>query len=131
DTGLVLRLAAVTKILGARIAAAVELLRGLEQTFGSNRLMGRTRMQDALDITGADRLRDWRLPLERDLDRLLEIKPRLLVVQLGGAVGTLEKFGPQARDLVADVANRLGLGAPEKSWHNQRDSIVEFANWLA
>jgi 3-carboxy-cis,cis-muconate cycloisomerase len=131
DTGLVLRLAAVTKVLGARIAAIVELLRAHEQTFGPNRLMGRTRMQDALDIAVADRLRDWRLPLERDLDRLLEIKPRLLVLQLGGAVGTLEKFGPKGSEMAADVATRLGLAAPQKSWHNQRDSIVEFANWLA
>lgn len=130
DTALVLRLETVIAILGGRIDGVVETLAALESRFGANRLMGRTRMQDALEISIADRLLDWRLPLERDLVRLDEIKSRLLVVQLGGAVGTLAKFGPKRAEIVRSVASQLGLGVPEKAWHSQRDAIVEFSGWL-
>lgn len=131
DTALVLRLKHAVGILETRLNGMIEALRELEERFGTNRLMGRTRMQDALEISVADRLRDWRLPLERDLVRLDEIKPRLLVVQLGGAVGTLEKFGSKGAEIVQSVASQLDMGVPEKSWHNQRDTIVELSGWLA
>lgn len=131
DTALVLRLKRIIGILGTRLNGIIGALARLEERFGANRLMGRTRMQDALPITVADRLRDWRLPLERDLTRLSELKPRLLVVQLGGAVGTLEKFGDKGSEVVRSLASQLGLGAPEKAWHSQRDAIVEFSGWLA
>lgn len=131
DTGLVLRLSEILHILEARIQKLIATLEQHQKTFGSNRLMGRTRMQDALEITVADRLIDWHLPFKRDLARLAELKPRLLMLQLGGAVGTLEKFGSKRDEVVERVAAKLGLGAPTKAWHSQRDSIVEFANWLA
>ncbi len=131
DTALVMRLGPVLEILGRRISGVVASFKTLESRFGANRLMGRTRMQDALEITVADRLADWRLPLERHLQRLKELQPRLLVVQLGGAVGTLEKMGENGEAIVAAVAEALGLGVPEKSWHSQRDTIAELGNWLA
>lgn len=131
DTALILRLAQIIDILAARITHFTGTLEALESRFGANRMMGRTRMQDALEISVADRLMDWRLPLERDLARLDDLKPRLLAVQLGGAVGTLEKFGDRGEIIVQSVASQLGLEVPEKAWHNQRDAIVEFTNWLA
>lgn len=131
DTGLVLRLAPIADILQTRLQKLGETLTALEAKFGTNKLMGRTRMQDALEISVADRIRDWAAPFARDLDRLDQLRSRLLVLQLGGAVGTLEKFGPQSSAIVASVACRLGLKTTEKSWHNQRDSIVEFAGWMA
>lgn len=131
DTGLVLRLVPVLGVFEARLAEAIETLSRLAERFGDRQLMGRTRMQDALPITAADRLADWRLPLERHLARLGQLRPRLLVVQYGGAVGTLEKLGEAGPDLVERLAARLGLGAPQKAWHSQRDGIAEFASWLA
>src|SRR5690606_28845152 len=56
DTGLVLRLVTVTDIVSARLGALIRSLETLETKFGGNRMMGRTRMQDALEITAADRL---------------------------------------------------------------------------
>lgn len=131
DTSLIIRFKAIVAILDARLEGLIAALDSLAARFGANPLMARTRMQDALPIVVADRLADWKLPLIRHRQRLAELLPRLLVVQLGGPVGTADAFGAQAGKLAAGLAAALGLQAPDKAWHSQRDTLVEFAAWLA
>lgn len=130
DTGLILRLKPVIAHLDAVLAEVIERLAVIEQRFGSRQLMGRTRMQAAIPITAADRVRSWREPLVRHRKRLDERRDKLLVVQFGGAAGTLERLGEKAAGVRAALAARLGLGdAPQ--WHSQRDRIADFANLLS
>jgi len=130
DTGLILRLKHVVAHLDAVLADVVELLAGCEAQFGDRALMGRTRMQAAIPITVSDRVRAWREPLLRHRSRLETQGRDLLVVQFGGAAGTLEKLGDRATAVRAGLAERLGLGdAPQ--WHSQRDRLAEFASVLS
>ncbi len=130
DTSLVLRLAAVVGDLGARLERVIAWLEELRRVHGRVILMGHTRMQRALPITAADKVDAWRAPLERHARRLVELTPRLLVVQLGGPVGTRGGLDGQG-DAVADgLATRLGLH-PAPCWHTARDGIAEFGFWLA
>jgi 3-carboxy-cis,cis-muconate cycloisomerase len=131
DTALVLRLRAVLEIFEKRLILIRRKLHDLQKHFGERRIMGRTRMQDALPITVGDRLSSWDAPLERHLRRLNEMRPRLLVVQFGGPTGTLEALGDRAMAVTGHLAKALDLGAPARSWHSQRDNIVELADWLA
>ncbi|HWJ87210.1 MAG TPA: 3-carboxy-cis,cis-muconate cycloisomerase [Pelagibacterium sp.] len=131
DTSLVIRLKSICAILDSRIAGIAGRLDGLSERFGDRRVMARTRMQDALPIAVADRIADWRLPLARHQDRLKQLLPRLLVVQYGGAVGNQEKLGAEGPRVTKVLAEKLGLGFSEKSWHNQRDAVVELADWLS
>ena len=56
--------------------------------------------------------------------------PRLLVVQFGGAAGTLDALGDAGPQVRAALARELGLGdAPQ--WHSQRDTIADLAGWLS
>ncbi|MFY8115657.1 MAG: lyase family protein, partial [Rhabdaerophilum sp.] len=64
-------------------------------------------------------------PLQRHRQRLSEIRPRLLVVQLGGAAGNLSAFGPRGLEIMDALADDLGLARAEP-WHGGRDRIVEF-----
>jgi 3-carboxy-cis,cis-muconate cycloisomerase len=57
--------------------------------------------------------------------------PRFLVVQLGGAAGTLAALGPRAPEVVRQLAAELALGVPPLPWHAQRDSLFELGAWLA
>lgn len=131
DTGLVLRLTAVLEVLKARLMALEAALDRLSERFGRHRLMGRTRMQDALPITVAARIETWSQPLARHRDRLDDLRPRLLVLQFGGAVGTLDALGDKGPAVAARLAESLGLGLPPRSWHTQRDALAEFAGWLS
>ena len=92
--------------------------------------MAHTRMQQALPFTAADKIGTWVQPLERHRAALDSLAPRLLVVQLGGPVGTRGELKGQG-DAVADaMSERLGLGVAP-SWHSQRDRIGEFGSFLS
>jgi len=130
DTALVLRLKGVIELLDQRLDTLIHSLDGLSRRDGAVRLMAHTRMQRALPFTAADKIDTWIQPLERHRAALRALAPRLLVIQLGGPVGTrgeLKGKGDAVADALSDI---LGLGlAP--SWHSQRDRIGEFGSFLS
>ena len=130
DTSLVLRLKPVLGTLDARLAKLDERLADLSRKHGGQSLMAHTRMQQALPITWADKIAAWRAPLARHQQRLAELQPRLLVLQFGGPVGTLETLGAKGSAVAAALARELGL-APADCWHTARDNLAEFAGWLS
>jgi len=131
DTALVLRLRPVLAIFTQRLEAINQRLAGLDHEFGRRQMMGRTRMQDAVPITVADKLATWQGPPLRHLDRLRELTPRLMQLQFGGAAGTLDKLGEKANAVATRIGKTLELSVPARSWHTQRDSVVELADWLS
>ncbi len=130
DTSLVLRLKPVVEIFDARLAKLDERLADLSRKQGSQSLMAHTRMQQALPIMWTDKIAAWRAPLARHRKRLAELTPRLLVLQFGGPVGTLEKQGDKGPAVTTALARELGL-APADCWHTARDNLAEFAGWLS
>lgn len=131
DTATVL---VVGPVLDRLDAALVELLRRLAADCRSHRhsvMAARTHSQHALPTSFGLKLAGWALPLVRHRERLVELRRRLGVLQLGGAAGTLLALGPQALELGERLASELGLVMPELPWHAQRDSIAELGAWLA
>ena len=130
DTSLMLRLKSVVEHLGLLLTETIIRLTSLDERFGGRALAGVTRMQPAIPIQVADRVRAWRAPLQRHQEKLPEQSRRLLVVQLGGAAGTLEKFGDKGPAVRADLAARFGL-ADAPQWQSQRDALADFSGWLS
>jgi 3-carboxy-cis,cis-muconate cycloisomerase len=131
DTGLILRLQPVLDRFLQRLRILAEALDKLDQRFGGNPLMGKTRMRSALPITVADRLRNWSEPLEVHEAQLSALRPALSTLQFAGAVGTLDKLDDQGAPLRNALATRLGLTTPHGSWHVQRTRFGDFGNWLS
>jgi len=136
DTSLVLRLAQVARILSARLDTLDARLGDLDRRFGSEALMGRTRMQAAIAMRAGDRIRTWRAPLKDHQAKLQALLPTLLRLQFGGAVGTLDKLGSNSashkgQEVSRLLAQELGLTAPPAPWHTDRSAIIEFTHWLA
>jgi 3-carboxy-cis,cis-muconate cycloisomerase len=131
DTSLVLRLRPVLDIFAARLTAIEVQLDALTQKHGKQPAMARTRMQRALPIAWGDRIAAWRAPLARHQQRLAELRPRLMVLQFGGPVGTLDKFGDRGPALAAALGKALDLPVPGISWHSARDNLAELAGWLS
>jgi 3-carboxy-cis,cis-muconate cycloisomerase len=69
--------------------------------------------------------------LVRHVHRLDQISARLLVVQFGGAAGTLAALGDKGLAVSQALGGQLKLAVPEMPWHAQRDNFVEFAGWLS
>jgi 3-carboxy-cis,cis-muconate cycloisomerase len=130
DTSLILRLKPILALFEARLRGLVDVLRGLETSQGATPLMGRTRMQRALPIHAADKLRGWREPLERHGVRLDELRPRLLIVQFGGAVGVRGDLDGKGEAVAAELARLLQLRAGP-CWQVERDGLAELAAWTS
>lgn len=131
DTACVLQIRSAIVLLRSRMAAVVNGLSALAEAHRSTVLAGRTHSQQALPITFGLKAAAWLAPLLRHVERLRELEPRLLVVQLGGAAGTLAALGDKGLAVTQALATELKLAVPLMPWHAQRDGFVEFAGWLS
>lgn len=127
DSAMMVRLKMIVSALQGRIDLLGSSLQVLATTYGNDSLMGRTRMQAALPIAVADRIRAWWGPLSRLRG---DLQNDVFVVQLGGPVGTLAELGDAAPAVRQRVAQLLDL-ADAPCWHTQRDRMVRIAGWLA
>jgi adenylosuccinate lyase len=96
-------------------------------------MAGRTHFQHALPITFGYKLAVYLSNFQRHLQRLNELEARCLVVQFGGAAGTLASLGPDDTGLRVRkrLAAELNLQDPAITWHVARDCIAETTNFLA
>jgi 3-carboxy-cis,cis-muconate cycloisomerase len=122
---------AAIEIFQHDIREIVRRLRELAQRHRTTVMAGRTHGQQALPITFGLKVVSWIAPMMRHAERVDEILPRLLVIQFGGAAGTLAALGDKGLAVSEALADELKLVVPVMSWHAQRDSLVEFGGWLS
>ncbi len=126
DTAVVLQLRDALRLLERQLDDLLAVLTDLAERHRATPMAGRTHGQHALPITLGFKLAVFIAELVRHRDRLRELRPRLLVVQLSGAVGTLAALGDRGRAVQEALAAELGLGVPPITWHPARDGFVEF-----
>jgi 3-carboxy-cis,cis-muconate cycloisomerase len=71
----------------------------------------------------------WLDTLLRHQHRLAELKPRVLVLQFGGAAGSLASLGERGMEVAAALGTELHLQLPDIPWHTSRDRIAEVATF--
>ncbi|MDT6918476.1 3-carboxy-cis,cis-muconate cycloisomerase [Pseudomonas atacamensis] len=126
DSGLVLQLRQALALIEDQLAQLADSLAAQAQRFATTPLAGRTWLQHATPVTLGMKIAGWLGAVTRSRLRLQQLKPRLLVLQFGGASGTLAALGAQALPIAEALAEELQLTLPEQPWHTQRDRIVEF-----
>ncbi|PMV81716.1 MULTISPECIES: 3-carboxy-cis,cis-muconate cycloisomerase [unclassified Pseudomonas] len=126
DTGLVLQLRRALALIESDLAQLGETLATRALRFVATPLAGRTWLQHATPVTLGMKIAGWLGAVTRSRQRLQELKPRLLVLQFGGASGTLAALGEQAMPIAEALAGELQLTLPDQPWHTQRDRLVEF-----
>ncbi|MEB2854560.1 3-carboxy-cis,cis-muconate cycloisomerase [Pseudomonas atacamensis] len=126
DSGLVLQLRQALALIEDQLAQLADSLATHAQRFATTPLAGRTWLQHATPVTLGMKIAGWLGAVTRSRQRLQQLKPRLLVLQFGGASGTLAALGAQALPIAEALAEELQLTLPEQPWHTQRDRIVEF-----
>lgn len=126
DTAQMIQAGEALEIIDQRLVNMSRRLRDLSDTYKDQPQMGRTFLQDARPTTFGFRAATW---LEAVLTHVSVLRTQRddLVVQLGGPVGTMTEYGEQAAAVLAALADRLGLGAPEISWHSNRTRILALA----
>ena len=114
-----------------RFVPSFKWLGGPSRNYADLPMAARTYGQLAAPTTFGAIAAAWGQPFLRQIDRLVELRPRLLTVSLSGAAGTASALGPEAPALRAALAEALDLADPGASWHSARDGIVELGQWLA
>ncbi|MFN8444274.1 MAG: 3-carboxy-cis,cis-muconate cycloisomerase [Caldilineaceae bacterium] len=131
DTALILQLRDALALLESKLELVVRNLAKLADQHRHTLMAGRTHSQQALPITFGLKAAGWLAPLLRHRERLHQLKARLLVVEFGGAAGTLAALGDQGLAVMEGVAAELQLSVPSMPWHTQRDNLAELAGWLS
>jgi 3-carboxy-cis,cis-muconate cycloisomerase len=127
DTGLVLQMRQAFKVIEGDLKSLAAVLAALAQKYRSTPITGRTLMQHAMPTTFGAKVAGWLDAITRHGERLAQMRKRALVVQFGGAVGTLAAFGSKGPDVASTLAGELELGPPSAPWHTQRDRVAEVA----
>ncbi|WP_426139880.1 3-carboxy-cis,cis-muconate cycloisomerase [Pseudomonas sp. DWP3-1-2] len=130
DTGLILQVRQAVGLLEVDLECLADALAQQAQRHAETPLAGRTWLQQATPVTLGMKIAGWLGALTRHRQRLMELKPRLLSLQFGGASGTLAALGEQGFAVAEALARELNLTLPEQPWHTQRDRLVEFASLL-
>jgi 3-carboxy-cis,cis-muconate cycloisomerase len=93
-------------------------------------MAGRTHLQHALPITFGLKCAVWLAPLLSHIERLDQLRPRVEMVELGGAAGTLASLGADGLAVAQGLAEELALGVPALPWHVRREGLAEAVSFL-
>lgn len=133
DTASVLQMREGLNIIETKLRSMVETLSSIAVKFKGTPMAGRTHMQHALPVTFGYKAAVYLSGFHRHLERLEQLRPRCLLVQFGGAAGTLASLGSDDTGLRVrkELARELGLNDPSITWHTARDGVAEIVNFLA
>ncbi len=131
DTAMILQVKEAMAILEDRLESITAVLSESAMKYRDMPMAGRTHGQQALPITLGYKIAVWLAEVDRHRERLAQIKPRVLVGEFGGAVGTLASVTEFGLQIQEGMMKRLGLGVPVISWHSARDNLAEFASTLS
>src|SRR5262245_10263318 len=125
DTALVLELRAAIDALTADLNRAIE---GFIQLAGRHRrtaTAARASLQYTLPIPFGLKLAGYASALARASERLRRLRKEALVLQFGGAAGTLASLGENGLKVAERLAALLDLALPEAPWHAHADRLAE------
>jgi 3-carboxy-cis,cis-muconate cycloisomerase len=131
DTATVLQVRAGLEIIETDLNELDQILDALAAQYRDAPMAGRTHLQHALPITFGYKVAVWLLMIRRHRERLLQLKPRVLIGQFGGAAGTLASLGSQGLAVHAALMTELELEAAPVTWHVARDGLTETIQFLA
>jgi len=130
DTGCILQVRGAFDLIDQDLARLTGTLVTLAETHRAAPVVARTWMQQALPTTFGFIVAGWLDAVSRHRERLAEIKPRVLTLQFGGAVGTLAALGGRGPEVAKTLADDLRLSLASIPWHTHRDRIAEIATTL-
>jgi 3-carboxy-cis,cis-muconate cycloisomerase len=130
DTGRVLQLRQALILISSELDLFAVVLGELVHKNRATLVVARTWMQQALPTTFGLKAAGWLDAIDRHRARLAETQERCLVLQFGGAVGTMAALGARGLDVAANLAKELQLPLPEIPWHSHRDRMGEIAATL-
>src|SRR5215212_276048 len=127
DTALMLELREAIDALVLDLDLAIKGFTTLAGRHRRTLSVARTLMQHALPMPFGLKLAGYGAALARSRERLLRLRREALMLQFGGAAGTLAALGEHGFGVSERMAALLDLQLPEAPWHTHRDRLAEIA----
>jgi 3-carboxy-cis,cis-muconate cycloisomerase len=131
DTAAMLTLRAGIDALLADTGRAIAGFAALAGQHRNTPVVARTWLQHALPMPFGLKLAEYAAALHRSRVRLQRLRREAVVLQFGGAAGTLAALGDKGLLVAKRLAQELELPLPDAPWHTHRDRIAEAASVLA
>jgi 3-carboxy-cis,cis-muconate cycloisomerase len=125
DTALVLQMSEAFTVIRRDLELLDQHLVRQIRTYADAALAGRTWLQDGPPVTLGLKIAGWLAAIRRHRERLDVAESCALVLQFGGAVGTLAALGDKGEAVSAALAKALDLREPDLPWHSHRDNLGE------
>ena len=127
DSAMVLQLRDALAVVVASLARASDAAAALAERHVATVMPGRTWLQHATPITFGLKAAGWMSALDRVRAHVESALSNALVLQLGGASGTLAALGPRGSEIAIAMGKELNLAVPALSWHAHRDRFATLA----
>jgi 3-carboxy-cis,cis-muconate cycloisomerase len=131
DTGAVLQLREAVGLVQERLHVLCTALAVLADAERDTGLPGRTLLQQAVPVTFGLKAAGWLDALHRSQRRLQALYADTLVLQFGGAAGTLASLQARGLDVAQALGDELQLPVPALPWHTARDRVAELGSTFA
>lgn len=131
DTGAVLQLREAVGLVQERLHVLCTALAVLADAERDTGLPGRTLLQQAVPVTFGLKAAGWLDALHRSQRRLQALYADTLVLQFGGAAGTLASLQTRGLDVAQALGDELQLPVPALPWHTARDRVAELGSTFA
>ena len=123
DTGLILQLRDAVPIVVRDLRRAASAAAAHASRHARTAMPGRTWLQQATPVTFGLKAAGWLDALARTTDGLESALDGALVLQFGGASGTLASLGEDGLNVASKLGALLDLPVPAISWHAHRDRL--------
>jgi 3-carboxy-cis,cis-muconate cycloisomerase len=130
DTGFLLQTRDVLLLVEKDLARLAGSLATLAEQHIATPIVARTWLQHASPTTFGCIVAGWLDTILRHRVRLAQLRPRVLTLQFGGAVGTLAALREKGPSVAKHLAAELQLTLPAIPWHSHRDRMVELATFF-
>jgi 3-carboxy-cis,cis-muconate cycloisomerase len=124
DSAVVLLLKKARPILQADLDRLEQALRRLSADHERTVMLGRTLLQSAPPVTFGLKAAGWLGSIHRSRKRLEQCFQEALVLEFGGASGTLAPLGRRGIEVGQALAAELELAYPDSPWHAHRDRLA-------
>lgn len=112
DTATTLQIREGLALVEQDLNEIVKSLAELAKKYRDTPMIGRSNIQQAVPMTFGYKAAVWLAGLHRQVERLAQMKPRVLIGEFGGAVGTLASLGEQGLPVQDNMMQQPGLAKP-------------------
>ncbi len=130
DTATVLQIREALALVEVELKAIAQGLAKLAREHRDTPVIGRSNLQQAIPVTFGYKMAGLLAAVLRHLERLAQLKERVLEGEFAGAAGTLASLERGAMETQAGVCAELGLKQPLITWHTSRDNIAEVGAFM-